>query len=340
MTPWMRRTVQVCAISACVMAGLVVLDAAGEPFSHWGLRWILAAGPLLLWGWLTVPGRGILAFDLSQVVWSLAGIVALTGLTASLLHSQLAAATQNAWSRVSTRLVVGLALASIMSAISLAGAVHELQWILRHPGRIAQWAIVPRRGALRLESLNNMKQYSSAILNLTSGSQKLPAGGTFGDHGEGMHGWITAILPALDMASLFRQIDRTRPWNDPVNRAAMATKLMGYPGHRMISPEGYGTAAFAANVHVLRPQHALRFEDITDGQSTTILIGEAAEPLKPWGHPFNLRDPRLGLHRSVDSFGGPWDDGTAFVMCDGSIRTFSAKTDPRIWAALNAGNDF
>ena len=76
-------------------------------------------------------------------------------------------------------------------------------------------------------------------------------------------------------------------------------------------------------------------KDITDGTANTLLIGTVGQNFKPWGHPANVRDPALGINRSLDSFGGPpiWR-GAQFAMCDGSVRFFSEDTDPSIMAAL------
>jgi prepilin-type processing-associated H-X9-DG protein len=102
---------------------------------------------------------------------------------------------------------------------------------------------------------------------------------------------------------------------------------------------GYGLSHYAANSHVLGPNTALRVGDITDGTSTTLLIGEVNTEFKPWGHPVNWRDPALGIQRSPRGFGGVAGSGGAnFVMVDGSVRFISERVSPAVLRALATPN--
>ncbi len=79
---------------------------------------------------------------------------------------------------------------------------------------------------------------------------------------------------------------------------------------------------------------AMRREDVTDGLSSTILIGEVAANFKPWGDPVNWRDPALGLGASPDRFGGvPGERGAQFVFMDGSVHFLSEDIDPQVLRA-------
>ncbi|MCL2624253.1 MAG: DUF1559 domain-containing protein [Planctomycetaceae bacterium] len=102
---------------------------------------------------------------------------------------------------------------------------------------------------------------------------------------------------------------------------------------------GYQLTDYAANEHVMPFGRSLRMDDITDGTANTILCGEAAENLKPWGSPFNTRDPSLGINRSPDGFGYEKPYKTVnFAMCDGSVQSFSATVDPQVLKALATPN--
>jgi len=67
------------------------------------------------------------------------------------------------------------------------------------------------------------------------------------------------------------------------------------------------------------------------------------EAFRPWGDPFNFRDPAAGINAGPASFGGPTVSGGAkFLMLDGSVRFLGHATDPSVLRALstpaNAGN--
>lgn len=88
-----------------------------------------------------------------------------------------------------------------------------------------------------------------------------------------------------------------------------------------------------------RSKWGLTLDEITDGTETTLLVGEAAGNYKPWGDPTNVRDPGLGVGRSLDGFGGPpGSEGAYFLMASGNVRFFSNKTDPKILKAYGTPN--
>jgi len=99
---------------------------------------------------------------------------------------------------------------------------------------------------------------------------------------------------------------------------------------------GYGVSDYAANPLVLRAGLTLRPDEIRDAPDRTIIMGEVAEKFRPWGYPANWRDPRLGINRSPDGFGGPWKKrpGAIFAFADGSTRLLSADIDPDVLEAL------
>ena len=158
--------------------------------------------------------------------------------------------------------------------------------------------------------------------------------------------WSTTILPYCDRAELYRQIDRRRPWHDPVNHPHFATVIPYYvlptlTNDQRLTPDGYAIACYAANELVIGGGPPVRFADITDGSSVTLLAGEARGNFKPWGHPANWRDARLGINKSVDGFGGPWKGGAHVLLVDGTVRFISENIDPQVLHALSspAGED-
>jgi hypothetical protein len=178
-----------------------------------------------------------------------------------------------------------------------------------------------------------------------------------------MHGWAIYLANYLSYSA--SGIDFSVPWNEPPNdrlyRCALPT-FINPSTSQVFDKKGYGLSHVAGNVHVLpitrvprsqansrylefpaaaeggaddRADMPLRLDDIRDGTSNTILIGEAAGKFRPWGHPANVRDPTLGVGKNLDGFGSPagmW--GAQFLMVDGSVRFIGNEVDPKVMRAL------
>src|SRR4030095_16557971 len=56
----------------------------------------------------------------------------------------------------------------------------------------------------------------------------LPPAYTVDAAGKPLHSWRTLILPYIENKKLYDQIDLSKPWDDPANRAAYETNLPFY----------------------------------------------------------------------------------------------------------------
>jgi hypothetical protein len=147
-----------------------------------------------------------------------------------------------------------------------------------------------------------------------------------------LHSWETALLPYLMYDS--RDIDQSRSWADPVNQRYFKSVVPEFinPGFRtppLTDADGYGLSHYADNVRVLGANTKLKHEDVRDGLSNTIAVGEVNAGFRPWGHPVNWRDP------AAREFGGlPRASGTWFVMADGSVRFIRDGVSPEVLRAM------
>lgn len=156
--------------------------------------------------------------------------------------------------------------------------------------------------------------------------------------GRPYHGWMALALPYGWQGGASQFIDYQKPWDDPANRNAFARRIRDYespfrnlPRH---NDEGYALAHIAGNSQLFGPDGKPK-SPIGDGQSQTILAGDAAGNYQPWGKPRTERDPALGINKSKDGFGGPWAGGGAMmVFADGSVRMMSKDTSPEVLRAL------
>ena len=173
--------------------------------------------------------------------------------------------------------------------------------------------------------------------NYESAKGSLPPHTTTDPSGMPLHGWLTHMLPSLEQTALHARIDFGKPWDHPHNAPLFKTRIgsICYCGvDPDVDPHGFPLTTYSANSHVFKVNSGISFKEIVDGTSVTLFVGEISEALPPWGKPGNVRDPALGLNRGPDTFGGPFEGYTQFVLADGSVQSYSNNIDPKILKAL------
>jgi len=299
---------------------------------------------LFVFGW--IPGIYHLISGLKhEPVAVLIGVVSLVLLPmfVHLFLRQLPTMRFQTWRFRQSVAIVGIACAFIVATIGMIAVIHEVYWI-SHPAKPMS---VDYR--TRNITINNMKQIVIAASTFASGKVDgtFPPGGTLLKDGRAGHGWMTLLLPYLEETSLYERIDLRKPWDDPAHVAVFQTKTpnvlrtfsWNVSKDRYRNAEGYALTDIAANEHVMPFGRSLRIDDITDGTSTTLFCGEVRENFKPWGSPFNGRDPAIGLNTSPHGFGSSNGyDTVTFAWCDGSVQRISTDIDPKILRALATPN--
>jgi prepilin-type N-terminal cleavage/methylation domain-containing protein/prepilin-type processing-associated H-X9-DG protein len=203
-----------------------------------------------------------------------------------------------------------------------------------------------REGARRAQCINNLVQIGVALRNYESTHNVYPPGvvnptGPVVSLPSGYHhGWITQILPFLQQGNAFRKVDFGAGVYDPQNatiRAVAIGTLMcpsdSGPG-RSGGVGGYGpglvgTVAFSSyaachndaeapidtgNHGVFYLNSRIRDDDVTDGLSTTIFVGEMLSKiaslgwmsgtratLRNTGSPINKPRPELSVLLPVNA---------------------------------------
>lgn len=72
---------------------------------------------------------------------------------------------------------------------------------------------------------SNLKHINLALGNYHDDYGSFPPAYTVDAKGQPLHSWRTLLLPYLDQSELYRQIDLSKPWNDPANAAVVETAL-------------------------------------------------------------------------------------------------------------------
>jgi len=170
--------------------------------------------------------------------------------------------------------------------------------------------------------------------------------------------WIAALIAATDP-----DIPPTwdRPWNDPANSRFVRRQQPDWLNpkiDRVVSGDRYpathfvGVAGVGDDAAVLPADHPragifghdrqVQLDEIGDGLANTMLIAGVEDQLGSWaagGEP-TVRgftaEPYIG---GPDGFGTGEGDSMQVLMADGSVRSVSRETDPRVIRRMAAIND-
>ncbi len=189
----------------------------------------------------------------------------------------------------------------------------------------------------KTKTLNNLKQIGLACHNHHDTYGYMPQN-VVGPDGKVLFSWRVAILPFIEQDNMYRRLDLTRPWNDPVNAKILATMPSVF--------RVYGRDADQGKTYLQMPfsprpvpggnpfQVAGRrttFANITDGTSNTIMVVEATDAVD-WAKPDDLVfDPK-----KAPKVGDPKRKWFYALFGDGSVRTLHRDelTDDQLRALM------
>jgi type II secretory pathway pseudopilin PulG len=206
---------------------------------------------------------------------------------------------------------------NLITLLSLVGIIGLLVALLLPAQRRS------RPASRRSQCKNNLKQIELALLNYQEAWHALPPAYTVDANGKPLHSWRTLILPFLDQAPLYRTIDLSKPWDDPVNADAMQKALPVYqcPSNTASPPNHTTYFASVGPKSFLRLAESRDLSEITDGRSETLTIIEApADRSVPWMSPHDADEVlvlSIGPKSKLSHQGG-----SHAALLDGSVRFF------------------
>jgi hypothetical protein len=80
----------------------------------------------------------------------------------------------------------------------------------------------------RNRCVRNFKIIGMALHNYHDVYKVLPPAYTVDADGRPLHSWRTLILPFMEETQLYKSIDLSKPWDDPVNQKAAQTPISAY----------------------------------------------------------------------------------------------------------------
>jgi prepilin-type processing-associated H-X9-DG protein len=192
-----------------------------------------------------------------------------------------------------------------------------------------------REAARRTQCMNNLKQIGLALHNYADQHGTFPPAFISDETGKPMHSWRVLILPYIEETQLYSEYNFSEPWDGPNNSRLLSRmpKVYACPSN---PPGGTATAYMGAlgDHCVFRGSQPVRFADITDGASNTLLVGETAEANIPWMKP---ADVDVKLHPSIGDkygFSSHHTGGANFLMADGAVRFISQSIAAQTLKAL------
>jgi prepilin-type N-terminal cleavage/methylation domain-containing protein/prepilin-type processing-associated H-X9-DG protein len=255
-----------------------------------------------------------------------------------------------------------------------------------------------REAAARMSCTNNLKQIGLALHNYHDANLKFPPGYASGSDASGNDtgpgwGWAAFILPHMEQQPLFGQIDFKQPIEAPLHAAARVTQIKSYlcpsdnpppkftaaqmtPTGQVVSnicevatanyPGMYGTGEPGVDGDgVFFRGSQVRIADITDGTSSTIMVGERrylygqttwvgavtnASQTAPPGSPFGVQVENSSNHvlgHSAEAWDGPASPyepnhfssrhtgGLNFLYADGHVSFITNAVDYATFKALS-----
>jgi hypothetical protein len=169
---------------------------------------------------------------------------------------------------------------------------------------IAIWLLLPSVGGgppgPRTMSTNNLKWMGLGFQNHHDLNNALPAGVLVDGSGQWLHGWHTQLLPYIEYSPVYDEIDLTKSWKDPANVEPLKCAIPQFLNPRRhwrlgSAPDivdGLAASHYASNVLVVGGTRRMKFGDITDGLSNTVLPDRAvdkqgaqgSQPARPVGN--------------------------------------------------------
>lgn len=196
-----------------------------------------------------------------------------------------------------------------------------------------------RLADLRIDCKNNLGQIGLALYLYHEEYGCLPPAYTVDANGNRLHSWRTLILPYLELDSLYRTIDLTKPWDHPDNQAAADLRPSYYACPNADVEDDQATyMALVGEDHCFPGETTLNFDQIRQISQSNIIplkitvVEVPASRSVHWMKPEDSGVSYLqGLHKGSEA---NHTGGCQVGFLDGSARFISSTTDQQVLKSL------
>jgi hypothetical protein len=174
--------------------------------------------------------------------------------------------------------------------------------------------------AAREKSVNNLKEIGLAVHNYHGQNKTLPAHAIYSKDGKTpLLSWRVAILPYIGQTKLYEDFKLDEPWDSAHNKKLipMMPKIYAMAGTTNAKEGETYYQVVVGTGTLFDGAKKMRFEDVPDGTSNTLLAVEATAPVV-WTRPDDLQLPNdRGTRLPV---GGLFTNGFNVLLCDATVR--------------------
>lgn len=189
---------------------------------------------------------------------------------------------------------------------------------------------------------DNLKLIALALHEYHERYGSLPPPNLADANGTPIHSWRVLILPFLDEAPLYRRYRFDQPWDGPENSKLLAEMPMPYrcPNHDREDIDTWATIYVApvGNGTVFPPNGTVRFDDVTDGMGSVLMVVEDSRVAVPWMSPLDVTPEDYITHMKALSGAVANDHGHTggqhALFVDGSVRFIRGDLDPALLRKL------
>ncbi|MEX0717580.1 MAG: DUF1559 domain-containing protein, partial [Planctomycetaceae bacterium] len=209
-----------------------------------------------------------------------------------------------------------------------------------------------REAARRSNSASNLKNHALALHNHHDAFRGLPAPAYPNEDlkPEQRLSWMTRMLPFLDEQPVYNRIDFKKAWDDEANKEPLSKQIgvLLHPSLDEKEKNGYGVTHYVGvsgygedptkNPGVFGSERGVRFADITDGLTNTLLMIEVNKDFGPWGASgkSTVRGfTKKPYFNGPDGIGGPSPLGAQAAAAAGAVHFIDNDTDPSVFEALS-----
>ncbi len=196
----------------------------------------------------------------------------------------------------------------------------------------------------RMQSANNLKQMGLAFHNYHDVNGRFPANIVDKNTGKPLLSWRVAILPYIEQDALYKSFKQDEPWDSENNLKLAKTLVEVYSLKNQTLRDTQGNCltpyqALAGKGTLFEEGKKLRFADVRDGTSNTLMFAEAKKQIV-WSKPDDIPfDPSKDLPMPNTLFGGLFPGGFNAAFADGSVRFISDEIDTKTLKRLFTHSD-